>query len=229
MSSKYSMILTIILIVAVVAVIVIATIIGIKVYKSYKDERDARSASMEEDVPTGKIQNSTSEEDEENFIDENIIGENVIIPETNENNNTPSRPKVKYYKGYPSIGTIYIEKTKLRLQILTDVSEKALENSVGISYPQNPVLNKPGNVVIIGHNYRNGKLFSNNYKLEIGDKIQITDLTGTTLTYTIYEILTTSPTDSAYVTRDTNGNTEISLSTCTDDGNRRLVILAKVM
>ncbi len=36
-------------------------------------------------------------------------------------------------------------------------------------------LNKPGNTVIAGHNYRNSRFFSNNKKLNIGDKIYVTD------------------------------------------------------
>ena len=95
-------------------------------------------------------------------------------------------------------------------------------------YPSNPKLNQPGNVVIIGHNYRNGKFFSNNKKLDLGDKIEITDLTGKTLTYKIYEIFQTSETDTEYITRNRQNNIEISLSTCTDDGKQRLVILARV-
>jgi len=95
-------------------------------------------------------------------------------------------------------------------------------------YPSNPSLNEPGNVVIIGHNYRNGQFFSNNKKLVIGDKIKITDLKGRTLTYTIYEISTLPETDTEYITRERGDNIEISISTCTDDGKARLVILARV-
>ena len=36
-------------------------------------------------------------------------------------------------------------------------------------------INQAGNTVIIGHNYRNGLFFSNNKKLNNGDKIYITD------------------------------------------------------
>lgn len=126
------------------------------------------------------------------------------------------------------IGTIKIEKTKVDYPILLDVSPSALETAVGVMYPSNPKLNQPGNTVIIGHNYRNGKFFSNNKKLVLGDKIQITDLNGKTLTYTIYEIFQTIETDTEYISRPRGDKIEISLSTCTDDGKDRLVILARV-
>ena len=126
------------------------------------------------------------------------------------------------------VGYIKISKTNVEYPILLDVSPGALETAVGVMYPSNPKLNQQGNVVIIGHNYRNGKFFSNNKELDLGDSIEITDLTGKTLTYRIYEIFQTSETDTQYITRDRGNNIEISLSTCTDDGKERLVILARV-
>lgn len=126
-------------------------------------------------------------------------------------------------------GYIEIPKTGIKYAIIESSSVKALETAVAVAYPSNPKLNTKGNVVIQGHNYRNGKFFSNNKKLEIGDKIKITDISNKTLTYTIYEIFLTTPEDSAFFTRDTGDNIEISLSTCTDDGNQRLIILAKVV
>ena len=44
--------------------------------------------------------------------------------------------------------------------------------------------------------------------------------------YNIYNIYTTTPDDAEYMTRDTNGKREISLSTCTDNSKERLVIWA---
>ena len=116
----------------------------------------------------------------------------------------------------------------LEYPIVEEVTGPALEKALVVLYPSGDNLNLPGNTVIIGHNYRNGKFFSNNKNLVIGDTIQVTDLVGKTLTYTIYEILTLPDTDTSYVTRDTGGKIEISLSTCTDDGSGRLVILARV-
>ena len=40
--------------------------------------------------------------------------------------------------------------------------------------------------------------------------------------------MTLKDTDTTYAVRDTGGKIEISLSTCTDDGSGRLVILARV-
>ena len=222
--SRYSKVLTIILIILIIAIIVITTILSVNAYKKYKEEKDREKAyaTLQDDI-----------QEEENTIENNIDINVPLEPIQNAtiNNNTSSgttRPKTKFYKNYPMVGYIEIPKTKVKYPILIDISPAALETSVGVMYPSNPSLNEPGNVVIIGHNYRNGQFFSNNKKLVIGDKIKITDLKGRTLTYTIYEISTLPETDTEYITRERGDNIEISLSTCTDDGDARLVILARV-
>ena len=231
--SKYSTVLTVILIILIIAIIIIATMLSVNAYKDYQDEKDRKKvyATIQEDIYKEDIEEE-EEKSQDTTINNEIIPiqpvENTTVQNTTTQNNTTSRPTTKFYKEYPMIGYINIPKTNVQYPILLDVSEDALETAVGVEYPSNPTLNEPGNVVIIGHNYRNGKFFANNKKLVIGDKIQITDLKGTTLTYTIYEIMTIPDTDSEYVTRDRGDNIEISLSTCTDDGKAVLVILARV-
>jgi len=228
--SKYSTLLTILLVVLIIAIIIVVIVLGIKTYKNYKNEKDAKAfeqATFSDD----NIQKDDDDDDDDD--DDNNISSSIdVIDEGNNNSgngNTSSvnLPKVKFYKNYPTIGNISIPKTGASYPILLDTSAKALDIAVGVTYPSSPELNKPGNVVIIGHNYRNGKFFSNNKKLVAGDTIKITDLDGKTLSYTIYEIFETIPTDTAYYTRNTDGKAEISLSTCTDDGNNRLIILAR--
>ena len=88
-------------------------------------------------------------------------------------------------------------------------------------------MNSVGNVVLIGHNYRNGQFFSNNKKLVNGDKIYITDLKGNKVTYVVYNVYQTSVSDTESYNRDTNGKREITLSTCTDASNdQRIIVLA---
>ena len=116
-----------------------------------------------------------------------------------------------------------IQKLKLAFQKIK--GKGAIEVAVGIY--DGPGLNKIGNTTIAGHNYRDGRFFSNNKKLVEGDKIHITDSEGRKITYSIYKIYTTSPEDSSYLDRDTNGKREISLTTCTDDAQSRLIIWAK--
>jgi len=229
--NKYSGFLTVMLVIAIIAIVIICTIAGTKIYKNYKTEKESRQAIAEflTNMDTSKENNvNTNSIPSENIVVSNTIitGENVVV-EQEQTTETPKR-KVKFYNEFVMIGYIEIPKTNIEYPILVETTAEALETSVGVLYPTNPILNQEGNVVIIGHNYRNGLFFSNNKKLSVGDKINITDETGKKLTYTIYEIFETTPEDTEYMTRDTGDNIEISLSTCTDDGTKRLVILAKV-
>lgn len=230
MRSRYSTVLTVILVILIILIIAIATVMGIRVYKNYTDEKETDKviAKFTESQRTNTTKNKNTADDIDNTeITAPIHGENTTNS-TTEGEQTPSRPTVPLYNNYPMIGTIKIKKIGVEYPILIDTSPGALDTAVGVMYPVNPKLNEKGNVVIIGHNYRNGKFFSKNKKLITGDKIEITDLQGRTLTYTIYEIFETTPNDTEYITRERGENIEISLSTCTDDGDGRLVILAKV-
>ncbi len=59
-----------------------------------------------------------------------------------------------------------------------------------------------------------------------GDKIYITDISGKKVTYEVVKTYTTSTSDYTYANRDTGGKRGISLSTCTNDTQSRLIIWA---
>lgn len=227
--SKYSTVLSILLIVIIVAIIIVATILAVGVYNEYQKEKERKKiyASIQGNIVNNIIDNTINENE---IVDNNVVI-NTVVDNTIQNNvsggNTTTRPTTTFYDDYPLVGHIKIPKTGTEYPILLEVTPGALEVGVGVLYPSNPKINEKGNVVIIGHNYRNGKFFANNDKLVIGDKIQITDLKGRTLTYKIYEISILPETDTEYITRERGENIEISLSTCTDDGKARLVILAR--
>lgn len=138
---------------------------------------------------------------------------------------TGSSTKKITYKGFGVLGTMEIPATNFKYPILEKVTKKSIETAVAFLYGSG--VNQPGNTVIIGHNYRNGLFFSNNKKLNIGDKIYVTDNNGNKLTYTIYNKFEATPEDTSFYQRDTAGKPEITLSTCTDDSSARLIILAR--
>lgn len=116
----------------------------------------------------------------------------------------------------------------LEYPIIEEVTTKALDTALIALYPNGDNLNQPGNTVIIGHNYRNGTLFSNVKKLTNGAKIYVTDFRGTSITYEIYNIFEASSIDTSFYNRDTNGLAELTLSTCTDASNdMRTIVFAK--
>ena len=225
MNSKYSSFLTILLVLIIIAILGIIGFLGFKYYQSYitKNEGEDFAETWGDQIqtgPNGSILPPQEDNNEDNSLFEGVEGNN------NTTNSDPQANAPKY-NGYLTTGTIEIPKTNLKCPVLSqsEYSAKALETSVVVLY--GPGLNKVGNTTIAGHNYRNGTFFSNNKKLNVGDKIYITDLDGKRLKYTIYDKYEVSDTESDYMTRDTQGAIEISLSTCTDDSKARLIILAR--
>ena len=224
-NSKYGNLLTVILIISIIAIIGIIGIVGYRMYKAYYIETGALSAATEFENVVGSyggnsIDNTTQNNNE--FSMGNI--ENTF---DNPNPGTSSGTgQTTTYKGFTVVGTIQIPTINLKYPILEQNTRKSLETSVVLMYTAKG-LNEVGNSVIIGHNYRNGTMFSNVKKLEKGDIIYITDMQGRKVKYTVYDIYRTTGTDARYITRNTQGKREISLSTCTDDSKARTIVLAK--
>ena len=216
--TKYSKFLTVLLIIIIVAVVGLLGYLGYNYYKNYKinNDSDQYVSTFVEQVGD---ENTTST----NNADANSIVEGIESADT-----TSSGNNKKTYKGFNVIGTIEIPKTNLKYPILEDPpTVKKLETAVAAVYPQHAEVNKPGNIVIVGHNYRNGLFFSNNKKLSNGDKIYITGLDGNKVTYVVYSMFEASENDTSFYNRDTDGAIEITLSTCTDDSSARTIIQAK--
>ena len=218
MNSKYSNFLTILLVIIIIVIIGIIGFLGYKYYRTYITKN-----SSEDFVDTFGDGTANGENNESNNKGD-IEFEGV---EEGELTGSSSEGKKKQYNGFDVAGTIEIPVTNLKAPILEqyEYSPKALDTSVVVLY--GPGLNQVGNTTIAGHNYRNGLFFSNNKKLSVGDKIYITDSTGKRLSYTIYDKYEAEENYSDYITRDTQGAIEISLTTCTDDSQARIIILAK--
>ena len=224
--SKYNKVLTIILVVVIIAIIGLLGFLGYDYYQKYVVTQEASDFV---DNFQGEI---TDIDVEENTVEENntTVGDTINpfdqiqdVPGGSGGNTSSSSKKM--YKGFGVIGTIEIPKINLEYPILEKVTKKSIETSVAFLYGAG--INQPGNTVIIGHNYRNGLFFSNNKKLQNGDKIYITDNAGNKVTYTIYNKFETTPEDTSFYQRDTAGQPEVTLSTCTDDSKARLIIFAK--
>lgn len=226
MSRNYSKFLTITLIVIIVAVIGLLAYLGYDYYKRVSTNSDSEAAV---DAFTQDVSVSTSEGNVTPTQPSNSELNETELNNIDEGETTTSSTRTKpMYKGFYMLGTIEIPKISLKYTVLEKVTKKSLETSVAVIYPyENPVLNAIGNVVIVGHNYRNGVFFSNNKKLSKGDKIYITDLEKKRVAYTIYKIFQTTENDTKFYNRDTNGKREITLSTCTDDSKARLIIQAR--
>ena len=223
---KYSKVLTVILVIVVVAIFIVLGFWGYDLYQKYYINLSANQAL--EDFDNRVIIRNTSKNEE---VVENVslqIDVNQIETTTNTESSggTGQKNLAKLtYKGFTMLGKIEIPAIKVNYPVLDRASDDSMKVSVGVLYGVG--LNQIGNTVIAGHNYKNGTFFSNNKNLKLGDLVYITDLEGNRIKYTIYNIYVTASNDFEYATRDTAGKREVTLTTCTDDVNSRLVIWAK--
>lgn len=218
--SKYGNVLTALLVVVIIAIVGLLGFFGYETYQKYFTTKDAEEF-VDSYSPDVVSDDNTTDENATSDANSTLDG----IDSTSSDGQSSSKKGLQKYKGFYVYGTIEIPKTNVKYPILEKVTKKSIETAVAILYGPGP--NQPGNTVIVGHNYRNGAFFSNNKKLANGDKIYITDYEGKKLTYTIYNKYETTPEDTEYMTRNTNGAREISLSTCTDDSSARIIIWAK--
>ena len=130
---------------------------------------------------------------------------------------------------YSIIGEINIPSISVNYPIILpnnlDNIDTLLKISVCKFHGADP--NQEGNLCIVGHNYRNSKFFSKVPSLEAGDIIEIKDLTGTVLKYSVYDKFIVEPDDVACTSQLTKGKKEITLITCTNDNKLRYIIKAR--
>ena len=122
------------------------------------------------------------------------------------------------------IGTLYIPRTGLTTSIYSNSSVSQMEKMPCFLYTTGG-LNKPGATLIVGHNKRNGKLFSNNKKIEEGDEFYFKDFEGKELKYVVYSKFITTDGDMTFLD-PAETKPVIALSCCTDanDENRIIVL-----
>ena len=215
MEKRKNKIIVIIIFIVILLIIAGLVTLGIlwHINENEKENKEIRKKKEIENAYTHAVEDFEKEDKPENTND--ITKKNKVILE-----------------GYEVIGTIEIPKTDVHYPILKEVNERTLEIAISQIYTSS-ALNKPGNTVLYGQNYKNQLFFSRNDELQKGDTIYITDIDRNKIKYEIYDIFETSSTDTSFYLRtaeDTEGKCEITLSTCTDDArttDNRLIILAR--
>ena len=225
---KYGKVLTVILIIVVIAILALLGFLLYDNIKGDKIKKDAESAIEEFNKNNGITADATPDVVESPDVDDNEIPDIVeTSPTPSTSTGTGSSSNKNKYGGFVMLGYIEIPRNNVNVPILEKATPKSLEIAVATIYPAHAQLNEPGNVVIAGHNYRTQLFFSNNKRLEKGDKIYITDESGRKLTYEVYDKFEATPEDTSFYTRDTQGVPEITLTTCTEDVSKRTIILAR--
>lgn len=199
-------------------IIILSIILFIKIFNSNatviastnKEEIDTSMESELEIVEVG--------EQEEEMLS-NPPSEVIEEVEENTTNGTVQKEEVKTVtytasngKDYTTIAILNIPSLGIEYPILSETSTQLLKVSLTKYWGANP--NEVGNMVVVGHNYKNNKFFGKLPNIKHGDIIKIKDFKGRILEYKVYETSVIDPYDNSCTSQLTNGQTEITLITC---------------
>jgi LPXTG-site transpeptidase (sortase) family protein len=167
---------------------------------------------------------NTTIRDEENILDE--MAESVSEQtETEDSDEVIVKETVIDGKTYETIAILYIPTLNIEYPVLSTTSKELLKISLNKYWGPNP--NKPGNFCIIGHNYNDDNFFGKLHNIEIGHYVQLTDMSGKTLQYRVYDTYIVDPDDTSCTSQLTNGETELTLITCTKNFKQRFIVKAR--
>lgn len=157
---------------------------------------------------------------------------NIQISQKNDKGNTvktvkqyPKEEILQTYKGYNVCAKLEIPSIKLETYVLSKYSKYALEISVTKFWGVNP--NQEGNFCVAGHNYMNSNMFNNLKKVKIGDRLFISDNEVGKVEYEIFGIDTVVPEDVSCLDAKFENEKEVTLITCTNDSQKRIIVKAK--
>lgn len=196
-----------------------------------------KESEVSKNILQNMFEDSTIVDKEENAlivkITQDVASNSREYQLLEENNNTDTQANLTQPKSYTAkdgkkynyIGKIVIPKINVDYAILDHWSDELLKVSICKFHGADP--NQVGNLCLVGHNWRNKRFFSKVPTLEIGDIVQITDLSNKTIDYEIYDIHTVDPNNTDDTTQKTNGRKEVTLITCTDDSQQRVIVKCK--
>lgn len=125
------------------------------------------------------------------------------------------------------IGMIKIDKIDLNYPILSESNDELLR--ISLCRFIGPMPNKVGNLCIAGHNYIDNRFFGRLYELNIGDIVEVYDLSGQKEDYEITKKFEVGASDLSCTSQDVGNEKMITLLTCDNSNqNKRLVVQAKM-
>lgn len=129
-------------------------------------------------------------------------------------------------KKYETVGIVKIPKFNITYPILSKTTNALMKVAPCKFHGASP--NEVGNLCVIAHNYRRkGVFFSDVPDLVVGDIVEIQDLSQRVIQYEVYDIHTVVPDNVADTTQKTNGRKEVTLITCTDNNEQRVIVRCK--
>lgn len=205
-------------IIASFIIIILIIIISFNIYAANKEENKNENISSDINIEESNknktilqatindLEEETSEEQNETEESEDNTSEQESANATMEIHTAPNGEK------YSVIAALNIPSLGINYPILSSTSDALLKISLNKYWGANP--NEVGNMVVLGHNYKDGKFFSKLVNIKNGTIVEITDLKGKTLKYKVYDTGIIDPYDNSCTSQLTNGQTEITLITC---------------
>ena len=124
-------------------------------------------------------------------------------------------------------GEISIPKICISYPIIYETTEEYLK--IAPTKLFGPDINTVGNLCIVGHNYENEEFFGRINELELNDKVYLTTNKGEKFEYLVYDKYEVNEKDLSCTSQETNGNIEVTLITCTNVDNKRLVVKCRAI
>lgn len=168
----------------------------------------------------GNIRNLNSGESSTEIL--NIEGYNLV--EEKKVIKMPEVELAKKYKGYEVDCRLEIPKIELNTNVLKEYTTEGLKICASKYY--GPNANEIGNYCIAGHNYNKENMFNHLIDLNVGDSIFLTDNKNGIVEYIIYDIYKVKPQNVEPLSQETNENRELTLITCVNYSQNRLVVKA---
>lgn len=196
---------------SIISYVILFIIIAMLSYMSY-------GIYIEERVKTLKA----DEEEENKILNEELNA--TIATQTSKQIKKPDIPVDEEYLGYDVSCRLEIPKIKLNTNVLSKYSKEGLDACISKYY--GPLPNEVGNYCIAGHNYQKENMFNHIIDLEIGDRIFLTDNKNGIVEYEVYDKYKVKPQNTKPLSQDTQGKREVTLITCVNYSQNRLIIKA---
>ena len=205
-------------------------------YYIYAEYDRSKSEEVSQEILTG-MKEENNEEDTTIKKTDNIIVVALDDDEEDEGQNVEQTPvaaenkpsKTKYTsttgQQYTVESIVRVPRLGINYPVIAETSEELLKISVNKYWGPEP--NTVGNYCIVGHNYKSKKMFGRLSEAVNGDIIELEDIKGNVVKYEVYDRYVVNPTDTQCTSQLTGGKREVTLITCTNYGQQRLVVKAR--
>ena len=130
----------------------------------------------------------------------------------------------KSYLGFKVAAKLIVPKINLETYVLEEYTKEGMDLCPTKFW--GPNANEIGNFCITGHNYKKDNMFYDLINLSIGDEFELLDNKNGKYTYTIYDIYKVKPDNTSSLNQNTKGKRVVTLITCVNYSNTRLIIKA---